>query len=422
MTSIRRRTLLAGAGALTAGLPTLAASRRAMAQASGPIKIGLSSPASGPLQVTGAGVILGAQIAVDVVNKTGGVLGRTVELVVKDSKASPTTAVANVREFLSEGIKLVNGGIITGEAMSIAPVLAENGGMLVTIGGAGMQLTHEAFNKMMFRATDQDYMEIKMLTEFAAERYPNVLSWNGVVADTAASRGSSGLFGELVVEAYAKKGKKAKWNGTIPISFSASDTRPMISQIMSSDTEGLYESIYGQLGATFYQQAAAFGLQKKVKVVLDRGMEWPTVRALKKNLPSNLWLMSYWFPERYKNIPLSELVNAEFHGRSKDEYPPNMTFSGTIGVQTYTDAIKATGSTEPGKIAEALRNGLKINTVRGPVMFRKEDQQALNNIDFVHVEGTDGDPGFKVVDLISKPSAAYMEKPQPGVEFKYPSA
>ena len=38
---------------------------------------------------------------------------------------------------------------------------------------------------------------------------------------------------------------------------------------MGSDTEGMYESIYGQLGGTFWQQGAAFGLQKKVKVVVD---------------------------------------------------------------------------------------------------------------------------------------------------------
>jgi len=57
------------------------------ALAAEPIKIGFPIPLSGPTAVYGEPVLKGAELAVSEINAKGGVLGRKLELLSRDSKA-----------------------------------------------------------------------------------------------------------------------------------------------------------------------------------------------------------------------------------------------------------------------------------------------------------------------------------------------
>ncbi|MGH6704370.1 MAG: ABC transporter substrate-binding protein, partial [Bradyrhizobium sp.] len=57
------------------------------------IKIGFPMPLSGPASVYGVPVTKGAEMAVQEINASGGVLGRKLELLTRDSKASADEAV-----------------------------------------------------------------------------------------------------------------------------------------------------------------------------------------------------------------------------------------------------------------------------------------------------------------------------------------
>ena len=120
--SNRRDVLKLGAAAAAAALP-FPGLNLAHAQ-SGPLKIGLITPLSGPQEFIGSYVKNGAEIAVDQINKAGGILGRQVALEIRDDKANPAAALAAARELLGAGINLHTGGI------SSAVVLAYLTGMV----------------------------------------------------------------------------------------------------------------------------------------------------------------------------------------------------------------------------------------------------------------------------------------------------
>src|SRR5450432_2408077 len=83
MTISRRRFNAALSAALT--LPSLAG--RVSAQGA-TMKIGMCAPVTGPAAESGRYAQIGARLAVDAVNKSGGVLGKQVELIVEDDQTT----------------------------------------------------------------------------------------------------------------------------------------------------------------------------------------------------------------------------------------------------------------------------------------------------------------------------------------------
>src|SRR5580692_12786809 len=75
-----------------------------------PIKIGFPIPLSGPTAVYGEPILKGAQVAIDDINAAGGVLGRKLELLQRDSKANPAEAVRLARELIvRDGVEFLAG-------------------------------------------------------------------------------------------------------------------------------------------------------------------------------------------------------------------------------------------------------------------------------------------------------------------------
>ncbi|HEU4698939.1 MAG TPA: ABC transporter substrate-binding protein [Gemmatimonadales bacterium] len=90
---------------------------------SGPVRIGLA----GNFQdATGAPALRAAQLALEEINRTGGVDGRPIELVVRDDRANRDTAVAVATELYQSGVVAVVGHIYSGPTLAAAAVY--NGG------------------------------------------------------------------------------------------------------------------------------------------------------------------------------------------------------------------------------------------------------------------------------------------------------
>jgi branched-chain amino acid transport system substrate-binding protein len=74
-----------------------------------PIKIGVTIEKTGPVPSLGTAAI-GMQKAADHINANGGVDGRQIELDIQDNAGDPSKAVAQLRQFVDDGIPIVLGG------------------------------------------------------------------------------------------------------------------------------------------------------------------------------------------------------------------------------------------------------------------------------------------------------------------------
>src|ERR1051326_2701241 len=120
---ISRRKALAGSAASAAALAT-GVFRPAIAQ-SEPIRIGYLPALTGPSSSTGIGINRGTELAVKEINAAGGIKGRQLELIVRDTQSEPTKAVNGAAELThSEKVRVVFGPLNSGESLAVVPLLA----------------------------------------------------------------------------------------------------------------------------------------------------------------------------------------------------------------------------------------------------------------------------------------------------------
>jgi len=132
------RQILALACAAAALLPCTAL-------AEGPIKIGFPIPLSGPTATYGVPILKGAELAVSEINAKGGVLGRKIELLSRDSKASADEAVRLARELIiKDNVDFLSGTLTSAEAPAVSTVAKENKIVFVAPTSKSMRLTDAA--------------------------------------------------------------------------------------------------------------------------------------------------------------------------------------------------------------------------------------------------------------------------------------
>jgi branched-chain amino acid transport system substrate-binding protein len=120
MSMTRREALAsAGAAAVAGGLakPAIAAKE--------PIPIGYLPALTGPSSSTGIGINRGLQLAVQEINDAGGIDGRQIELITRDTQSDPTKAVNGAAELThGQKVSVVFGPVNSGESLAVVPLLA----------------------------------------------------------------------------------------------------------------------------------------------------------------------------------------------------------------------------------------------------------------------------------------------------------
>jgi len=109
------------------GLPAaLALLTAGAAHGQEPLKIGMHAMLTGPLAEVGKDAQFGAQVAVALLNESGGVRGRKVELVLYDDQAKPAEAITAVRRLIArDRVVAIVSGSISGTTKAVAPVAQE---------------------------------------------------------------------------------------------------------------------------------------------------------------------------------------------------------------------------------------------------------------------------------------------------------
>src|SRR5690606_11833580 len=106
------------------------------------IVIGLIAPLTGPVAAYGEQVRNGAQVAVEEINKAGGINGEQIVLKVTDDAGEPKQGVSAANQLVGEGVRFVVGPVTSGVAMPASDVLAENGILMVTPTATAPDLTN----------------------------------------------------------------------------------------------------------------------------------------------------------------------------------------------------------------------------------------------------------------------------------------
>ncbi|MFL9900551.1 ABC transporter substrate-binding protein [Paraburkholderia fungorum] len=122
---VKRLLQCLGAGAVVLGM---GASATAFAADDGPIRIGWLSSLTGPLSSAASAENQGVQFAVEQINAAGGINGRKLELITRDTAGDPTKAVNYANQLIySEKVAAIIGPVNSGESLATVPIVARSG-------------------------------------------------------------------------------------------------------------------------------------------------------------------------------------------------------------------------------------------------------------------------------------------------------
>ena len=164
--SLSRRVLIAGA-AIATGLLPLSAS------AQDTIKLGLVAAMSGQSAKSGEAIVRGLTIAADEINAKGGILGKKIEILVRDDESNPSKGAIAARELVQrEKVAALFGGLDTPVSLAIVPFANNSKVPFMGVWAAGTPITRNgAAENYVFRVSAVDEIVDEALVEYAVSKY-----------------------------------------------------------------------------------------------------------------------------------------------------------------------------------------------------------------------------------------------------------
>jgi len=363
---MRRRTMLVALLTVVLLVPLAAEAQK-------PIKVGMPMPLSGPPALFGDPAAKGAQMFVEELNAKGGVLGRKIELLVRDSKADANEAVRVARELiLKDNVDFLVGTLTSAEGPAVSVVAKENKIVFIAPIPKTDQLTAaDKLHPYVFRVAATTTMEGRSAAEIVA-KWP---------VTRIATMSFDYAYGQDVTRAFVEHLKKIKPGAQVVDQqwpkLGEQDYNPFINAQMAKKPEAIFSSIWGGFFVTYSKQAKALGVFDAIKynfIGVGEAATPETTKSMGPDYPVGIWGNSYDAFYWGETAAHRDYV-ARLSKYLKDEYPSSWAIQGYIGMQFLVEAIKKANGTDSDKVAHALL-GLAVETPIGRLTIREKDHQA----------------------------------------------
>jgi branched-chain amino acid transport system substrate-binding protein len=370
-----------GAGALGA-MMLVPAPWRAAFGAAKPYKIGTLQPLSGNAAAGGKTALVGLQMAVDRINKMGGINGRPVEIVEADDESKPDVARRKIEKLLVEDeVDAHVGGFLSNICLACMPVFEENKVVNMISVCLDTTLTTTKCNRYSFRPFDYAPAQAVAFAPYLVNKLGK--RWHLIYADYS--------WGQSTKDAYADEIKKSGGEvvGTTGIPLGTADMTSFLSKI-SGNFDGLFAIEFGKDGVTIGNQAYDLGLTKKYKWAGDGAVAEST------NLPGlgskiegfvgiNRYLPVFDPPldtaahHKFFDDAVARLKKIDPSGPLPDRYVQS-NYEAMNALKIGMEKSNFQGRNDTMKLIEALE-GLELKEgddfPQGDKLLRKEDHQAF---------------------------------------------
>jgi branched-chain amino acid transport system substrate-binding protein len=333
------------------------------------IKIGFPMPLSGPASVYGVPITKGAEMAVQEINAKGGVLGRKLELLERDSKASADEAVRLARELIiKNNIDFLSGTLTSAEAPAVSTIAKENKIVFIAPTSKTIQLTAPAnLHPYIFRLASNTDIDGRTGAAIIAQ-WKDVKRVATIAPDYAYGRDAVGAFVDFIKKARPDiELVDQQWP-----KLGQSDFTPFITAQMAKQPEAVFCDVFGGDFVTLAKQAAPLGYFKAINNRLVDGGEVGTTDAaiaLGSDYPYGIWSDAYdpviW-PDN--EPPEHKVFSENLKTFTKEKYASGWAIMGYSSIYSLVEGIKKAGSTNSDKVAKALA-GLTFDTPVGKRTF-----------------------------------------------------
>lgn len=340
-----------------------------------PIKIALAGPVTGPVAQYGDMQSMGALMAIEQINKAGGVNGSLLEAVTYDDACDPKQAVAVANKIVNDGIRFVVGHLCSGSSQPAADIYDEEGIMMITAASTTPELTQRG-HTLIFRTIGLDTMQGPTAGRYVVEQ---------LKPKRAAVLHDKQQYGEGIATAV----KQALDNAGIPvvlfegITAGDKDFSALIAKLKKENVDFVYlGSYHPEMGMLLRQSAEN---KFSPRFMGPEGVGNSDISAIAGDASEGMLVT---LPKAFDSDPKNADLVAAFKAKQQDPRGA-FVFPAYAAVQVMADAMTISQSQEPEKVAEALRSN-SFDTPTGVLEF--DDKGDLKNFSFVvyewHADGS----------------------------------
>ena len=345
---------------LAAGL--VAASVAAQAQ---DIGIGLDIPLSAPGDASGGQLIRrGAEIGIDTVNASGGVLGKKLKLFVQDSQGKPEAGVAGYRRLVSEDkVVAVPGFFHSSVAIAVNEVAKDMGVPTISVQASASDITAKHYD-IAFRTHAVDPVRVSTWMEFIKQKGFKRVS---LIAETTDY--GIGLADETIAQAKAMPGVEIQ---KVMFDRTSTDLTPQLLQIKAFKPDMVINIGVGQPLDLIMDQATTIGLLPTTPMLISYDAPTrPQFWQLHEKNGNGIYFIAYYSPKS----KLSD-IGTEFAKAYKEKYKEDPVYGALNGfgaIAILSQAMKTANSTDPKALIKTLEAGTYKSWPDAPVTFPKAD-------------------------------------------------
>ena len=310
----------------------------------------------------------GAQLAIEHINSSGGVLGKQLELVSRDDQGKPGEAVKIAEElFTRDGVAMISGSLFSHIGLALTSYAGEKKRLYLAAEPLADALVWAKGNRYTFRLRPSTYMQAAMLAE-AASGDSAVKRWATIAPNYA--------YGKDAVTAF-KKVLKAKrpdvefvteqWPGLFKI-----DAGAEVQAIEAAKPDAIYNVTFGGDLAKFVREGSLRDLFNDRLVLGLLTGEPEYLDPLKGDAPKD------WIVTGYPWYDIDEPSHTAFvkaYESKWEDYPRIGSIVGYNTMLSIAAAITKAGSTDTEKLVDAFE-GLDVATPMGNIHFREIDHQS----------------------------------------------
>ncbi len=335
--------------------------------------VGVAGPLTGSQAKNGQDLKEGSTLAIEEWNEKGGVLGRKVELVLRDDEAAEKNATVVAGELVDAGVVGVVGHFNSGVTLPASEIYHEHGVPCITPASTNVPVTERGYREV-FRVCGRDDDQARVAADFVA----NVLKPKRVaILDDRTSYGQG--LAEDFVRALGDRVPVAFHEG-----FQSNETnfRPYVEKVKSSGADLLYfAGIYTQ-GAPLLIEARSMGITIPM-------MSGDGVHGYQKDFLDRVGAGAEGTITTFANTQAAPGYPAfveKYRKRFSAEPGPYAIYS-YIAANALLDAVRLAGSTDHANVIEALHAN-EFETPAGKIRFdEKGDVRGIEYIVWVVTDG-----------------------------------
>jgi branched-chain amino acid transport system substrate-binding protein len=316
--------------------------------AGGEIPIGMVAPISGTFAEAGKWAVNGAQLAVEELNASGGVLGKQLRLVVQDEGQSTDTAISATQMLVQqEGVKFLIGPYWSGDVAAVLPLTSQNKIIQILTVSSLDALMVPPQNTYLFRVTLPDSGYAKAIVEWlkliGAQKY----------AYLAEDYKYAHEVGDFSKKFASEAGIQCVFEGYYP--GTATDYTVPINQVVAAKPDATVVIMEGTNGIDFQKQYSMNKEASKIPVLHFETLLIDSRQASSVEA-ANPGGMNYVFVGVTSTMTNRDAVKS-FADKLKNKYGidyNHYSADAYDGVMVLAQAIKRAGSLEPDAVANAL--------------------------------------------------------------------